>query len=408
MHASRIIKQFDEVKMVVGKTGSAEVPTDPMPPEVSDLIILLKPQEEWKEQKSYNKLAEEILEKLESIPGIFFEANQPIQMRFNELMTGIRQDVAVKIFGENMDTLQTYAEQSARVIQQISGVTTPQIEKVSGLPEINVEYDRTRLANYGLNVEDVNDILSTAFAGRVAGQVYEDERRFDLVVRLDTPFRKNIDDVNSLMVPIRGGAQIPLSQIARVSYKLGPAQISRESGKRRIVVGFNVSGRDVESVVSDIQEKLEQQVHLPSGYYFTYGGQFENLQQASKRLLVAVPISLLLIFILLYFTFHSLKQAVLIYTAIPMSAIGGVFALLIRGMPFSISAGIGFIALFGVAVLNGIVLIGTFNQLEKGWDKGLVSKGHGRYQIEIEAGVDDGNGGFSGIPSNGCVSWSWR
>lgn len=365
MHASRIIKQFDEVKMVVGKTGSAEVPTDPMPPEVSDLIILLKPQEEWKEQKSYNKLAEEILEKLESIPGIFFEANQPIQMRFNELMTGIRQDVAVKIFGENMDTLLTYAEQSARVIQQISGVTTPQIEKVSGLPEINVEYDRTRLANYGLNVEDVNDILSTAFAGRVAGQVYEDERRFDLVVRLDTPFRKNIDDVNSLMVPIRGGAQIPLSQIARVSYKLGPAQISRESGKRRIVVGFNVSGRDVESVVSDIQEKLEQQVHLPSGYYFTYGGQFENLQQASKRLLVAVPISLLLIFILLYFTFHSLKQAVLIYTAIPMSAIGGVFALLIRGMPFSISAGIGFIALFGVAVLNGIVLIGTFNQLEK-------------------------------------------
>ncbi len=365
MQASRVIKQFDEVKMVVGKTGSAEVPTDPMPPEVSDLIILLKPREEWKVKKSYNELAGQILEKLESIPGIFFEANQPIQMRFNELMTGIRQDVAVKIFGENMDTLLTYAEKSAKVIQAVRGVTPPQIEKVSGLPEINVEYDRIRLANYGLNIEHVNDILSAAFAGKVAGQVYEDERRFDLVVRLDTTFRKNIDDVNNLMVPIRGGAQIPLSQIARVSYKLGPAQISRESSRRRIVVGFNVAGRDVESVVSDIQERLEQKVHLPSGYYFTYGGQFENLQQASRRLLVAVPIALLLIFVLLYFTFHSLKQAVLIYTAIPMSAIGGVFALLLRGMPFSISAGIGFIALFGVAVLNGIVLIGTFNQLEK-------------------------------------------
>lgn len=365
MQASRVIKQFDEVKMVVGKTGSAEVPTDPMPPEVSDLIILLKPREEWKVKKSYNELAGQILEKLESIPGIFFEANQPIQMRFNELMTGIRQDVAVKIFGENMDTLLTFAEKSAKVIQAVRGVTPPQIEKVSGLPEINVEYDRVRLANYGLNVEDVNDILSAAFAGKVAGQVYEDERRFDLVVRLDTTFRKNIDDVNNLMVPIRGGAQIPLSQIARVSYKLGPAQISRESSKRRIVVGFNVAGRDVESVVSDIQERLEQKVHLPSGYYFTYGGQFENLQQASRRLLVAVPIALLLIFVMLYFTFHSIKQAVLIYTAIPMSAIGGVFALLLRGMPFSISAGIGFIALFGVAVLNGIVLIGTFNQLEK-------------------------------------------
>lgn len=365
MQASRIIKQFDEVKMVVGKTGSAEVPTDPMPPEVSDLIIILKPRDEWKVEKSYKELAGEILEKLETIPGIFFEANQPIQMRFNELMTGIRQDVAVKIFGENMDTLLTYAEKSAKVIQGVPGVTPPQIEKVSGLPEINVEYDRTRLANYGLNVENVNDILSAAFAGKVAGQVYEDERRFDLVVRLDTTFRKNIDDVNNLMVPIRGGAQIPLSQVARISYKLGPAQISRESSKRRIVVGFNVAGRDVESVVSDIQQRLEQKVHLPSGYYFTYGGQFENLQKASRRLLVAVPISLLLIFILLYFTFHSLKQAVLIYTAIPMSAIGGVFALLLRGMPFSISAGIGFIALFGVAVLNGIVLIGTFNQLEK-------------------------------------------
>lgn len=365
MQASRIIKQFDEVKMVVGKTGSAEVPTDPMPPEATDLIIVLKPQKEWKSKKSYTELAEEITEKLELIPGVFFEANQPIQMRFNELMTGIRQDVAVKIFGENMDSLSVYADKVSRVIQNVEGATSPQVERVGGLPQINVTYDRTRIANYGLNVEDVNDVLSTAFAGKTAGQIFENERRFDLVVRLDSLYRTDIEDVSNLMVPTNTGTQVPLSQVANIEYKLGPAQISREAGKRRIVIGFNVKGRDVESVVKDIQQKLEKEVKLPSGYYFTYGGQFENLKEASQRLMIAVPISLLLIFMLLYFTFRSFKQALLIFTAIPMSAIGGIFALLLRGMPFSISAGIGFIALFGVAVLNGIVLIGTFNQLEK-------------------------------------------
>ncbi|WP_295219878.1 CusA/CzcA family heavy metal efflux RND transporter [uncultured Chryseobacterium sp.] len=365
MQASRIIKEFDEVKMVVGKTGSAEVPTDPMPPEATDLIVVLKPQDEWKTKKSYEELADEISEKLEVIPGVFFEKNQPIQMRFNELMTGIRQDVAVKIFGENLDSLAIYADKVSKVIQTVDGATSPQIERVSGLPQINVEYDRTRMANYGLNIEDVNNALSTAFAGKSAGQVFENERRFDLVVRLDSLHRTNMDDVNTLMISTNSGAQIPLSQVANISYKLGPAQISREEGKRRIVIGFNVKGRDVESVVNDIQQKLDKQIKLPSGYYFTYGGQFENLQAASKRLMIAVPVSLLLIFMLLYFTFSSFKQAGLIFTAIPMSAIGGVFALVIRDMPFSISAGIGFIALFGVAVLNGIVLIGTFNQLEK-------------------------------------------
>lgn len=365
MQASRLIKQFDEVKMVVGKTGSAEVPTDPMPPEATDLIIVLKPQKEWKSKKSYTELSDEITEKLEVIPGVFFEANQPIQMRFNELMTGIRQDVAVKIFGENMDTLSIYADKVSKVIQNVEGATSPQVERVGGLPQINVTYDRTRIANYGLNVEDGNNVLSTAFAGKTAGQIFENERRFDLVVRLDSLYRTDIDDVSNLMVPTNTGTQVPLSQVANIEYKLGPAQISREAGKRRIVVGFNVKGRDVESVVKDIQGKLTKEVKLPSGYYFTYGGQFENLKEASQRLMIAVPVSLLLIFMLLYFTFHSFKQATLIFTAIPMSAIGGIFALLLRGMPFSISAGIGFIALFGVAVLNGIVLIGTFNQLEK-------------------------------------------
>lgn len=365
MQASRIIKNFDEVKMVVGKTGAAEVPTDPMPPEATDLMIILKPQNEWKTKKSYDELANEISEKLETIPGIFFEKNQPIQMRFNELMTGIRQDVAVKIFGENLDSLSIYANKVSQVLQTVDGITAPQVERVNGLPQINVDYDRTRLANYGISVEEVNNVLSTAFAGKSTGQVFENERRFDLVVRLDSPYRTGIEDVSNLMIPTNTGNQIPLSQVASINYKLGPSQISREAGKRRIVIGFNTSGRDVESVVNEIQQKLNTQVKLPNGYYFTYGGQFENLRKASNRLMIAVPISLLLIFMLLYFTFNSIKNALLIFTAIPMSAIGGVFALLVRDMPFSISAGIGFIALFGVAVLNGIVLIGTFKQLEK-------------------------------------------
>lgn len=365
MQASRIIKKFDEVKMVVGKTGSAEVPTDPMPPEATDMMVILKPQSEWTSGRSYEELGDAIMEKLEVIPGVFFEKNQPIQMRFNELMTGIRQDVAVKIFGENLDSLMSYANKVNSIIQTVQGTTAPQVEQVTGLPQINIKYDRVRMANYGLSIEDVNDIVSTAFAGKSSGMVYENERRFDLVVRLHDEHRNNIDDVSQLLIPTKNNQQIPLSQVANIDFTVGPAQISREEGKRRIVIGFNVADRDVQSVVEEIQQKLSSQVKLPSGYYFTYGGQFENLQMASARLMIAVPISLLLIFMLLYFTFHSFKQAILIFTAIPMSAIGGVFALLIRDMPFSISAGVGFIALFGVAVLNGIVLIGKFNQLEK-------------------------------------------
>lgn len=365
MQASRIIKQFDEVKMVVGKTGSAEIPADPMPFEATDLVIVLKPQSEWKSKKSYQELSDEIYEKLKVIPGVFFEQNQPIQMRFNELMTGIRQDVAVKIFGENLDSLQQYAQQVANVISSVEGASAPQVEQASKLPQINIDYDRTRLANYGITVKEVNDAVNTAFAGKVAGQVFENERRFDLVVRLDSSYRTDIDDVKNLTITTGNGMPIPLSQVANISYKLGQSQISREWSKRRIVIGFNVEDRDVQSVVNEIQEKLDKKVKLPAGYYFTYGGQFENLREASNRLMIAVPLALVLIFLLLYLTFHSAKQAALIFTAIPMSAIGGVLALLICGMPFSISAGIGFIALFGVAVLNGIVLIGTFNQLEK-------------------------------------------
>ncbi|MBP9882479.1 MAG: CusA/CzcA family heavy metal efflux RND transporter [Chitinophagales bacterium] len=374
MQASRIIKEFDEVKMVVGKTGSAEVPTDPMPPEASDMMIILKQPNEWERDITYEELAEEIEHKLNAIPGVFFEKNQPIQMRFNELMTGIRQDVAVKIFGENMDTLLVYANRVNDVVSNVAGATEPSVERVAGLPQIVINYKRSQIANYGLNIDDINHVVSTAFAGGQAGVVFENERKFDLVVRLDSTHRNNIDDVNHLYIPAANGTQIPLSQVADIKLELGPAQISREDGKRRIVVGFNVKDRDVASVVKDIQTQLSEEVILPEGYYYTYGGTFENLQAASARLMMAVPAALALIFILLYFTFTSVKQATLIFTAIPMAAIGGVFALLLRDMPFSISAGVGFIALFGVAVLNGIVLVSTFNQLEKDGIKDIVER----------------------------------
>lgn len=369
MQAERMLKKYPEVKMVVGKTGSADIATDPMPPEASDLMVILKNKKEWTTTKNFYALADSMRKTLSQIPGVIAEPSQPIQMRFNELMTGIRQDVAVKIFGENMDSLNAFAQKVANAIRPIKGITQPQVERVSGLPQIVVQYDRARLAGYGLNIEDVNNIITTAFAGQSAGVVYENERKFDLVVRLDSAYRTSIEDVSELFIPTKEGNQIPLSQVAKVSYQVGPTQISRDEGRRRIVVSFNVSGRDVKSVVEEVQQTLDKKVKLTPGYFYSYGGTFENLEKASARLMIAVPAALLLIFGMLYFTFRSVKQATLIFTAIPMSAIGGVFALLLRGMPFSISAGVGFIALFGVAVLNGIVLIGTFNQLAKdGWD----------------------------------------
>ncbi len=365
MQASRIALEFPEVKMVVGKTGSAEVPTDPMPPEATDMMIILKPQDEWESEKGYDELADDIYIKMQTIPGVFFEKSQPIQMRFNELMTGVRQDVAIKIFGENLDTLLTYGNQVAELVENVNGTTNPVVERVEGLPQINIKYDRARMANYGISINQVNDIVSAAFAGGKAGTVTENERKFDLVVRLDSTYRTGIDDVSNLYIPASNRMQIPLSQVADIKMELGPAQISREEGKRRIVIGFNVKDRDVASVVKDIQNQINTKMKLPEGYFLTYGGTFENLVEGNKRLMIAVPVALAMIFVLLFMTFGSTKQAILIFAAIPMSAIGGVFALILRGMPFSISAGIGFIALFGVAVLNGIVLIGTFNQLGK-------------------------------------------
>ncbi len=365
MQAARIIRRFPEVKKVISKVGSSEIPTDPMPIEAMDLIIILHPHEEWKSGKSYAELGADISEKLAAIPGVFFENSQPIQMRFNELMTGVKQDVAVRIFGENLDTLTQYAHQVNAIIQTIDGVGDVKEQSVTGLPQITVEYDHARIAQYGMSIQSLNQVLSTAFAGETAGVVFENERRFDLVVRLDSTHKKGITDVKNLFVPLPNGGQIPLEQVAKVDFKEGPAEIGREEGKRCIFVGFNLKGRDVQSAVAELEDKLDKKIKLPTGYYFTFGGTFENLQKATNRLLIALPIALFLIFVLLYFAFSSTKQAALIFSAIPMSAIGGIIALLLRDMPFSISAGVGFIALFGVAVLNGIVLISTFNDLEK-------------------------------------------
>lgn len=357
-------KEFPEVKQAVTRIGSAEIPTDPMPIERGDMMLSMKPKEEWR-VNSREEMQEMIEESLSVLPGVNVEVTQPMQMRFNELMTGIRQDVAIKIYGDDLDVLTTEAGKIAKLIAPVKGVSEPILERVTGLPQIIVEYNRDKMAQYGLTISDINMILKTAFAGNVAGVVFEGEQRFDLVVRLQRELREDISNIENLFVPLPSGNKVPLSQVAEVSIKDAPAQVSRENGKRRIYVGFNVRGRDVESTVEEIEKILNDKLDLPPGYYTTYGGQFQNLREANERLSIAVPTALVLILVLLYFTFHSFKQTLLIFTAIPLSAIGGVFALWLRDMPFSISAGIGFIALFGVAVLNGIVLIGYFNQLQQ-------------------------------------------
>ncbi len=359
-----LLERFPEVIQVVSKIGSAETPTDPMPMEVADVMVILKDKSEWTSADTKEGLMEKMEAVLDELPGVTTEFSQPIQMRFNELMTGVRNDVAVKIFGDDLGLLESIADDALPLIQSVAGVEDARAETVSGLPQIKVDYNKDKLALYGLSVADLNQVVRAGFAGQTAGLVYEGERRYDLVVRMLEDSRQDIDNVRNLLVSLPSGSQIPLGQVADISYDPGPNQISREDGKRRIVIGFNVRGRDVESIVAEIQEKLAGQVTLPAGYYFTYGGQFENLIEANKRLAIAVPVALLLIFTLLYFTFRSVAQALLIFMAIPLSAIGGVVALWLRDMPFSISAGVGFIALFGVAVLNGIVLIAYFNQLK--------------------------------------------
>ena len=360
----KILMRFPEVDQVISRIGAAEVPTDPMSMEESDVIIKLKPKKDWVSAKSKDDLADKFKEALMEIPGVDIEFTQPIEMRFNELITGVRADLAIKIFGEDLDVLYHKATEIERAIQHIEGAADIIVEKVAGLPQMSVEYDRQKIAKYGLNVEELNNIVSMGFAGKTAGRVFEGEKQFDLVVRFDKDNRRSIQDIENATIQLPNGNQLPLHEFATITLTKGPSKISRDDTKRRIVVGVNVRGRDLESVVKDVQFIINRDIDLPTGYTIDYGGQFENLRSASARLKFAVPIALVLIFVLLYFAFDSIKDALIIYSAIPMSAVGGVFLLFIRDMPFSISAGVGFIALFGIAVLNGIVLIEEFKDLK--------------------------------------------
>ncbi|MTI26152.1 CusA/CzcA family heavy metal efflux RND transporter [Fulvivirga kasyanovii] len=367
----QILKRFPEVDQVVSRIGAAEVPTDPMSMEESDVIIKLKPKGEWVSAESKDELADKFKEALADIPGIDYEFTQPIEMRFNELITGVRADLAIKIFGEDLDVLYKKALEVQRAIQHVEGAADITVEKIAGLPQMSVRYDRQKVAKYGLNIADLNQIITTGFAGSAAGTVFEGEKQFDLVLRFDKEHRKDIDNISKASIQMADGSQLPLSEFATITYAKGPAKISRDNTKRRIVVGVNVRNRDLESVVQDVQGIIGSQIKMPTGYTVEYGGQFENLRTAKERLMIAVPIALLLIFILLYFAFGSVKEALMIYSAIPLAAVGGVLLLYIRGLPFSISAGVGFIALFGIAVLNGIVLIEHFKEL----------KAHGMHDI---------------------------
>ena len=360
-----LIDNFPEVSQVVTRIGAAEVPTDPMSMEESDVIITLKPKKEWVSSDSKDGLANKFKDALSVIPNMEVEFTQPIEMRFNELITGVRADIAIKIFGEDLGILSKKGNEIRSLIENVAGAADITVEKVAGLPQMNVRYNRSKIARYGLNIQDVNDMVSMGFSGKTVGSVFEGEKRFDLVMRLDKKNRQGIDDLKNLYIDLPEGGKIPLDELAEVTFKKGAAKISRDDTKRRIVVGINVRDRDLQSVVDDVQKLIDENIELPVGYSITYGGQFENLQSARARLMVAVPIALVLIFILLYFAFKSVMEALLIYSAIPLAAVGGILLLWIRGLPFSISAGVGFIALFGIAVLNGIVLIEHFKELKK-------------------------------------------
>lgn len=364
-----LMKKFPtEIKQVVSRIGASEIPTDPMGINSCDLIIQLKDPSEWKNAETMEELEEKMDKALDVYPEVNFEFTQPIQMRFNELIAGVKSDIAVKIFGEDLQELFDHATEASRYIRSIEGVGDIKVQQIDGIPQLVVKYNRVKMARYGLNVNEVNSAIKMTFAGETAGIVMEGEKRFDLVVRMDSVHRQDIQNLRELYIDLPSGSQIPLQEVAEVNYENAPLEISRDNTHRRITIGINVRGRDVESVVADIQKVMNKKITLPAGYYVTYGGTFENLQAAKSRLALVVPIALALIFVLLFFTFQSFVEASIIYLAIPLSAIGGIVALWLRGMPFSVSAGIGFIALFGVAVLNGIVLLSFFKQLA---DEGL-------------------------------------
>ncbi|WP_299155095.1 CusA/CzcA family heavy metal efflux RND transporter [uncultured Christiangramia sp.] len=362
-----LLENFPEIKTVTARIGVADIPTDPMPMDIADMYLILeKDKDKWESSETKEGLIELIKEKLnEELTGVNLVFTQPVELRFNELLEGVREDIAVKLYGEDLEVLSEKVQEMANIIQTVPGAGDVNAERTSGLPQMTVRFNRDKIAQYGLDIQKVNDYISTAFAGGTAGVIFEGEKRFDLVVRFDEDHRKNIDDLRGMYIDLPDGTQVPIKEIADIEYVPGPMQISRDDTYRRTYVGVNARGRDVESVVNDIQQKLDEELELPPGYYITYGGEFENLQSAKDRLVIVVPIALFLIFVLLYFALKSFSQSIMIYMAIPLAAIGGVFALWLRGMPFSISAGVGFIVLFGVAVLNGLVLINRFNSLKE-------------------------------------------
>lgn len=364
--AEKVLKEkFPEIKHVVAKIGTAEVPTDPMAVEDADVMIIMKPFKEWTSASSRAEMVEKMKEALEPLSErAEFNFSQPIQLRFNELMTGAKADIAVKLYGEDTHELYEKAKEAAKYVEQVPGASDVIVEQTMGLPQLVVKYNRGKIARYGINIEELNTIIRTAYAGEASGVVFENERRFDLVVRLD---QEKVADLNldKLFVRSGEGIQIPVSEVATIDLVNEPLQINRDATKRRIVIGVNVRGADIQQVVQEIQKTLDRNIKLKPGYYFDYGGQFENLQNAINTLLIVVPVALMLILLLLFFAFKSVTYTLVVFSTVPLSLIGGILALWLRGLPFSISAGVGFIALFGVAVLNGILMINHFNDIHK-------------------------------------------
>jgi cobalt-zinc-cadmium resistance protein CzcA len=361
----RTLMEFPEVETVVSKTGRAEIASDPMGVEVSDILVNLKPRSEWKTAKTREGLVEKMREELSLIPGVAYSFSQPIALRVDELISGVKAQIAIKLFGEDMDVFKNKADEIREVVSKIKGVEDLNVERVSGLQYLQIEIDRSQIARYGINVSDIQEIVETAIGGKVATEVFEGQKRFGVLVRFPEDVRKDVNTIKNILVSAPNGARIPLEQLARVYLVEGPAQISRENGQRRIVIECNVQGRDIGGFVAEAQKKIAAQVQLPPGYFIDWGGQFENQQRAMARLYIVVPLVILLIFILLFSTFNSLKNALLIIMNIPFAIIGGILALFISGLYLSVSASVGFIALFGVAVLNGVVMVSYFNQLRR-------------------------------------------
>jgi cobalt-zinc-cadmium resistance protein CzcA len=368
-----ILGKVPEVERVFARTGTAEIASDPMPPNISDSYVMLKPKEQWPDPgKSRETLMAELQQAAATLPGSNYELSQPIQLRFNELISGVRSDVAVKVFGDDMDVLNATAAKIAAAMQKVNGASEVKVEQTTGLPVLTINIDRDKAARYGLNVGDVQDTIAVAVGGRQAGTLYEGDRRFDMVVRLSDAMRKDIDGLSALLIPVpalSGAANqigfIALQDVASLDLVLGPNQVSRENGKRLVIVSANVRGRDIGSFVSEAGEVIEREVQVPAGYWTSWGGQFEQLQSAAKRLQIVVPVALLLVFGLLFMMFNNLKDGLLVFTGIPFALTGGVMALWLRDIPLSISAGVGFIALSGVAVLNGLVMIAFIRNLRE-------------------------------------------